>query len=580
MDQRNKNAIKGILNRLRENGIDYQEYDNLLLMCRVGFLEDTICKWEYKYYSDYVKKIALQEVVDDPRHAGIWRNLYWEAVKNEAYYFFESFLLYMERKRPYKKRFYEPRAKTQKIVVDDLQQLEDSETQLMYTLSEPSRVGKSTIMVFFQAWIVLRHPFSHNALATHSNTLAKRFYKAILDFFESNDYSFMELFAYFNPDCKGIVNKSAEDLSINFESEGDFPTCCFRGCDSTWTGAIDISPDGYLLVDDLVRDRTHSLSPRRMDETFSDYLNKMVDRKNDGAKEIMIGTLWNVLDPIERLEKMYSNDPRYVFRKIPALNENDESNFDYEVKGFSTRYYHEMRDKLIRAGNEAEWWAKFMQKPYNREGLLFPNNELRFFNGILPQDHQFNSIAVCDIAFGGGDSVSMPIGMRDVETDEVYVVDWYFSSLGVKATVPGVVDMLIKHNIMEVTFEKNNGGQLYADKVQEELKKRGYLCSCSTKPAPNNVSKEDKIKGCEPEIKTKIIFLSDTVYSPEDVGDLVVYEKSPQYRRALDELMTFVTIGKNDHDDAADSIAQLAIKAFGRYGTGKVELIDRINLGF
>lgn len=36
-----------------------------------------------------------------------------------------------------------------------------------------------------------------------------------------------------------------------------------------------------------------------------------------------------------------------------------------------------MREKL----DKAEWMAKFMQKPYVREGLLFPDNELRFFNG-------------------------------------------------------------------------------------------------------------------------------------------------------------------------------------------------------
>ena len=121
-------------------------------------------------------------------------------------------------------------------------------------------------------------------------------------------------------------------MTISFLSSGDFPTCTFRGIDGTWTGAVDISADGYLLVDDLVRDRTHSLSPMRMNDTFSEYLNKMVDRKNDGAKEIMIGTLWNVLDPIKRLEEMYGNDDRYVFRRIPALNENGESNFNYDVK--------------------------------------------------------------------------------------------------------------------------------------------------------------------------------------------------------------------------------------------------------
>jgi hypothetical protein len=174
-----------------------------------------------------------------------------------------------------------------------------------------------------------------------------------------------------------VTDKSADEFTITLGNPDRFATVTCRGIDGTWTGAVDVSKDGYLYVDDLVRDREHSLSPMRMENTYQEYLNKMVDRKNDGARELMVGTLWNVLDPLERMRKQYENDPQYRFRRIPALNENDESNFDYEINGFSTAYYRDMREKL----DKAEWMAKFMQKPYVREGLLFPDNELRFFNG-------------------------------------------------------------------------------------------------------------------------------------------------------------------------------------------------------
>lgn len=562
---------------------DIEDFLDLKTICQQGYLADADHKEEYKRYSDYIKETALRQVTKQKDKAEIWRELYWETMKLESFWFFESFLIYMEHKRPYEKQFYLPRAIRQKTVVDDLQKLADSKTQKMYTLSEPSRVGKSTIMVFFMAWNILRHPFSHNALATHSNSLAKHFYKEILDFFESNDYCFKELFAYFQPKCKGMVNKSAEDLAIYFELEGDFPACCFRGCDSTWTGAIDITPDGFLFVDDLVRDRAHSLSQSRMDDTFADYLNKMVDRKNEGAKEIMIGTLWNVLDPIMRLKDMYGDNPDYVFRCIPALDENDESNFQYEVKGFSTEYYRDMRDKMIRAGNEPEWFAKFQQSPYRREGILFPTDELRFFNGILPTDHRFKFITVCDVAFGGGDSVSMPIGLQDEDTRWIYIVDWYFNSSGVKVTIPAVANMIMKYGIKEITFEKNNGGDMYARQVNEELQKLGYACSCNTKPAPNNISKEDKIKGYEGKIKSMIIFLDNTKHDKEKMleEDITYYERSAQYERAMGELSMFASIGKNLHDDAADSIAQLCAKAFGDLNSmAEVEVFSRAALGF
>ena len=579
-----ENAYKMVISSVRSKPTaDIEDFRDLFVVNQQGFLGDTEHKEEYKRYSDYLKETALRQVEKQKERAEEWRALYWDALKLESFWFFESFLLYMEHKRPYKKQFYAPRAKTQKQVVDDLQLLEDSKSQKMYTLSEPSRVGKSTMMVFFLTWVVLRHPYSHNALATHSGELAKHFYELTLDLFTSDEYCFKELYGYFQPDKKGMVDKSAEYMSIKFETTGDFNTCIFKGCDGTWTGNIDVSGDGYLFVDDLVRDRTHSLNPKRMNETFADYLNKMVDRKNEGAKEVMIGTLWNVLDPIKRLEDMYKDDDCYVFRRIPALNENNESNFNYDVKGFSTEYYLEMRDKLIRAGNEAEWMAKYQQSPYVREGLLFPLDQLRFFNGILPIDHRFTFITVCDVAFGGGDSVSMPIGLQDEDTNWIYVVDWYFNSSGVKITIPGVADMIIKYGIKEITFEKNNGGQLYAQEVQGELDKRGYVCSCNTKPAPNNISKEDKIKGYEGKIKSLIIFLDGTKHDKEKMADegITYYERSPQYERALEEMSMFVTIGKNDHDDACDSIAQLCAKAYGDLNAlADVEAISRAAIGF
>ena len=557
------NAIKLVIGRLKKDGITYQHYDDLKLICQVGYLNDAENKDFYKKYSNYVKEIALKEVTEDEKNAEKWRNLFWETVKLESFWFFESYLIYMEHKRPYEKRFYEPRQKTLITVVNDLQNLEYSKDQKMYTLSMPSRVGKSTIMVFFGSWIGLRHPDSHNALGTHSGMLADHFYKEMLDLLTSEEYCFQELYAYFQPDKKFIEDKSAEKMTISLASKGDFPWFNFTGIDGTWTGMVDVSSNGYLLVDDLVRDRTHSLSPKRMNDTFSEYLNKMVDRKNDGAKEIMIGTLWNVLDPIKRLEEMYGDDDRYVFRKIPALNENGESNFDYEYKGFSTEYYQEMKDKLIRAGNDAEWSAKFMQQPYVREGLLFPLDELGYFNGVLPQGHKFRFAVNCDVAFGGGDSVSMPIGLHDLTDDLIYVIDWFFNSSGVSVTVPGVCDMIIKHGIKNVTFEANAGGQLYASKVQEELKRRNYLCSCDSVRAPNNLSKADKIKACEGTIRQKFRFLDSTKHNMDEFDEETqVYERSPEYERALDELGTYVTIGKNPRDDAADSISQIAERVF------------------
>ena len=123
--------------------------------------------------------------------------LYWQALKFEAPHRFESFLLYMEKNRAPKKRFYQPRAKTLHVVVEDLQDLEDSIIDF-YGLSMPPRVGKSTICIFFYAWIIGKRPDSHNAMSGHSGILADGFYTEILNLTTSREYTFSEIF----PDVK------------------------------------------------------------------------------------------------------------------------------------------------------------------------------------------------------------------------------------------------------------------------------------------------------------------------------------------------------------------------------------------
>lgn len=483
---------------------------------------------------------------------------YYELLKLESYYNFESFMYYMERKRNWSKRFYYPRRKTLKVVVNDLEDLENRKIKF-YGLSMPSRVGKSTICIFFLAWVAMRRPNSHSAMGGHSGILAKGFYKELMNLFSTEEYAFDELFFFWNQEYANkslVTDKSADEFTITLGDPDRFATVTCRGIDGTWTGAVDVSKDGYLYVDDLVRDREHSLSPTRMENTYQEYLNKMVDRKNDGARELMVGTLWNVLDPLERLRKSYDGNPEYRFRRIPALDENDESNFDYEINGFSTEYYRDMREKL----DKAEWEAKFMQRPFVREGLLFPTDELRYFNGILP-DGDFRRIGVVDVAWGGGDSLSMPIG-AEYDNGDVYIYDWVFNKGAKEVTLPLVVGRIIGNGIRQTRFEGNTGGELYCQYVDERLQDQKYKCSCTSRKAPNKVEKLSKIIAYSGDIKRKFIFLESKKVTQEQLQKdaelgVVRYRRNDEYQAAMDELTMFVSIGENKHDDAADGITQL-----------------------
>ena len=522
-----------IINAIQKLNPEYETLNDLFGMARAVFEEDDM---ELPYALKLTKYV--KDMISYLPSSNSLNELYWNILLWEAPYHFESFLLYMEKNRPFKKKFYEPRAKTLKIVVNDLQDLEDGVIEF-YGLSMPPRVGKSTICIFFLAWIIGRRPDSHNAMSGHSGILADGFFSEVFNLTTSEDYTFSEIF----PDVK-LESKSAEKNELNYNTPDRFSTLTCRGIDGTWTGGVDISEDGYLYVDDLIRDRKESLSPRRLESRYQDYLNVLVDRKNDGSKELMVGTRWNVMDPLGRVEKEYKNDPRYRFRKIPALNEKGESNFDYPVNGFSTQYYLDMKKKL----DKNEWEAKFMQRPFVREGLLFPADSLRYYNGILPEgDHRIAS--ACDVAWGGGDGLSMPIGY-EYENGDVYIPSWIFNKGKKEVTLPLVIGKIMGEKIRQIQFEANNGGDMYRKYVDEKLKDMGYKCSTTDKKAPGNLEKMSKIIAYSGYIQEHFVFLAPELQDEE-------------YSEAMDELCMTVQIGQNEHDDAADGITQLAMALEG-----------------
>lgn len=485
------------------------------------------------YAINVIEHIVMRMIDNDPVTCARYDKLRWELLLFRAPWHFESYMLYMEKNRANDRKFYLPRRKTLHVVAQALQDLEDGKYKFL-GVSLPPRVGKSTICIFFISWIMGKRPNSHNAMSGHSGILADGFYGEALNLILSEEYTFHEIF----PNAT-LQKKSADKKEINLDKPDRFATLTCRGIDGTWTGSVDISADGYLYVDDLVRDRTESLSPVRLENRYQDYLNVLVDRKNDGSKELMVGTRWNTIDPLGRVEDQFKNDPQYHFLRIPALNENGESNFDYDYgKGFSTEYFLEVKSRL----DNNEWMAKYQQRPYVREGLLFPPDELRWYNGILPEG-DYRTVSAVDVAWGGGDSLSMPVA-REYDNGDVYVYAWVHNKGKKEETLPLVVGQIMNNDIRQIRFEGNNGGELYRKYVDERLQEHGYKCATSDRKAPSTMRKMEKMIAYSGDIKRRFLFLEESQWTQE-------------YRDAMEELMMVVTIGKTEHDDSADALTQL-----------------------
>ena len=96
-----------------------------------------------------------------------------------------------------------------------------------------------------------------------------------------------------------------------------------------------------------------------------------ISRMKQGCKMLIIGTRWSIHDPIGRLKQLYEDDKKSKFVKIPALDLNGESNFNYDYKvGFSTDYFKSLKENmddisLIRM--DATIPLKLPSSPYTQE---------------------------------------------------------------------------------------------------------------------------------------------------------------------------------------------------------------------
>lgn len=541
--------IEKIAENLQKDPLNYRIYKDLYSVAKEALKTDKELglkwlKWISERLNDLIPSLAKTDLPLARNFFSLHKQVLHAAAKED----FDSYCLYLEFNRDPEKKFYLPRRKILKVLVDDLQDLSEGKIDFL-GISLPPRVGKSTLCIFFMTWIMGKRPDVASVMSGHSDKLTDGFYRELLSIMTDNEtYLWQDVF----PQVQ-IVDNSAKNETIDLNKKKRFPTMTCRSISGTLTGAVEIGTGGILYCDDLIEDLEESLNPVRLQSKYDAYLNQLKDRKKLGALELMVGTRWNVFDPMGRIQQQYGGNDRYRFRVIPALNEDGESNFDYPFDlGFDTAYYQDMKDSI----DDATWNAKYMGNPYIREGLLFPEDELQFYNGVLP-DGEPEKIAVCDVAWGGGDSTAMPIAY--IYGDAVYIHDVVFNNGDKTITYPAVIGRLKQHHPHRVRFEANNGGHEYADHVDRELRNDGVHINIFSKSAPNKQSKLARIIQFAPDIK-KFYFLADKY-------------RSKEYRAFMREVTLFVQTGKNPHDDAPDSLAQLADELY--HGSAIVTVFKR-----
>ena len=466
----------------------------------------------------------------------------------EAKDVFDSYCIYLEWNRAPEKKFYQPRRKVLKTVANALQDLADDRLDLL-AISMPPGSGKTALAIFYLTWLSGKNPDEPILTGSHSNSFVRGVYDECLRIFDKDgEYLWNDVF----PDVT-VSNTNAKDCRIDLGRRKRFETLEFTSIGTGNAGLYRAS--ALLYCDDLVSGIEVALSKPRLDKLWETYTTDLRQRKiGNKCKELHIATRWSVHDVIGRLEQNYGDSDRNRFIVMPAMDEKDESNFDYDYGvGYSTETLRKQREVM----DEMSWKALYMNQPVEREGLLFPADELRYFNGVLPDGEPDRKLMVMDIAWGGGDFTACPIAY--VYGDAVFIPDLVFNNGDKTVTRPEVVGKIIQHKINVVRGEANNGGDEYCDVVDSQLRQQGYHCSVRSQRAPSGQSKLSRIIQYAPDIK-RFYFLDEK-------------HQSKEYKAFMEQVTMFTQLGKVPHDDAPDSLAQLADELYN--GISKIEPVKR-----
>lgn len=451
---------------------------------------------------------------------------------------FEDYLIFLEWNREPKDKFYMPRRKIMSKVVEKLQALEDDELDEVF-VQAPPRTAKTTTVMFFLTWILGKHPEQSNLYVAFSDTITRAFYNGVMEVItDPITYNWSKVFP-----TATIADTNSKDETVNISRKKRYPSLTCRSLYGTLNGACDCN--GYLISDDLLSGIEEAMNPVRLDTAWNHVDNNMITRAKAGAKKLWMGTMWSIADPISRRRNFLEENSekykvRYYCLKLPALNEKDESNFDYDFGvGFDTNYYLQRRASFEKNNDMASWFAQYQQSPIERQGTVFEPAFMRYYNGELPEGEPDRVFMACDVAWGGGDFLSAPICYQ-YDTD-VYVADVVFNDGDKYVTRPLVIEKILKHKVGTAQFEANNGGSEYCEYIGTELKKKGYKLNIRSVPAPTRKRKEERIFEKAPEIR-EMYFLS-------------VDKRDKEYSKFMQNVFAFTLTGKRQHEDSVDSLA-------------------------
>jgi predicted phage terminase large subunit-like protein len=545
-----QNAVKNYENYIQAHGIDEQVINAYVDASTVAIKTEKdipyglqITKRAKEIIEQFCVKNSggtifdLEEYAFEHEQSYELINKYYEVLLLEAPHLFHSYLLYLEKNREESERFYQPKMKqlNKHGLIQAMQDLEDDKLDLL-SISMPPGTQKTTLEKFFCSWIIGRHPKDYSLFFSHSDDITRMFYDGVLDITtNAEEYTWSEIF----PNVK-LQNTDAKRQRINFDKPKAFSNIQCTSVGSKNAGKVRCNR--YLYCDDLISGIEEALNKKSLDKLWRIYGTDARQRKlNQQVKEIHIATRWSVHDVIGRLQRTYEKSNRVRFIAIPDIDPvTGKSNFDYKYNGMSVEFFHDQELTM----DDISYRCLYKNEPIEREGLLYHSDDIRRFV-TMPLREPDAILGICDVKNKGTDFMFLPC-MYQYE-DDFYLVDCICDDNTDYGIQYGrLSNIIIEHKMQQCEFESNSGGDRVSYEVAQRVEKMGGRCNITDKPTETN--KETRIIVNADWVKKHVLFKTAENYKPKD-----------DYGIMMTWLMTYSVVGKNDHDDVPDGLANFCL---------------------
>ena len=252
-----KDAIQVCKNQERENSLEVQGKNRDL---------QTIFDDEnFKKAHELIKKVR-EACLECIRNTGDKEavDAYYLTHLFDAPYSFDSFMLFIEHGRPQDQQYWLPRRKKLLFLAQALEDLEYDRLDELF-LSMPPRVGKSTLIMFFVLWVILRDSERANLYSSYTEGVVETFYNGLLEVLnDPYTYDWQTVFP-----TQRVASTNSKDCTLNIDRKKRYPSITCRSLWGALNGRCDVSKGekyyGYLFGDDMISGIEEALSKDRLD---------------------------------------------------------------------------------------------------------------------------------------------------------------------------------------------------------------------------------------------------------------------------------------------------------------------------